>query len=81
MPGTLARQRPGIGDPCLSDKMATPLNSLFFVLNISFLSNYCVKYSDNIVKLCVGVECNSCVPLDTVVLIVALMMAFPFVVI
>ena len=62
-PGTLARQRPGIGDACQSGKMATLLNSLFFVFKISLLPNYLVKYYDYIVKWCSGVEYNWCISL------------------
>ena len=51
MPGTLTWHRSGIGDACQSGKMATWLRSLFFVIKISCLPNYSVKYYDyNIVK-------------------------------
>ena len=49
MPGTVPWQQSGLGDACQSGKMATLLNSLFFVFNISFLSNYHVGYYDYIV--------------------------------
>ena len=64
MPVTLAMQRPGLGDACQSGKMATLLNSLFFVFKISLLPNYPVKYYDYIVKLYSSVACNWCVLLD-----------------
>ena len=57
MPGTLAWQRPGLGDACQSGKMASLLNSLFFMFKILLLPNYRVKY-DYIVKWCSGVACN-----------------------
>ena len=40
MPVTLARLQSGLGDPRKSSEMATVLNALSFVFNISFLSNY-----------------------------------------
>ena len=64
MPGTLAWQRPRLGDACQSGKMATLFNSLFFVFKISFLPNYRVKYYDYIVKWWSGVACKWCVSLD-----------------
>ena len=56
IPGTFPWQWPGIGDTCQSGKMVTLLNSLFFVLNISFLPNYTIKYYDYIEKWCSGVQ-------------------------
>ena len=47
-----------LGDACQSGKMATLLNSLFFMFKILFLPNYRVKYYDYIVKWCSGVACN-----------------------
>ena len=38
--GTLAKQWPGIGDACQQVKIATLLNSLFFVIKMSFLPNW-----------------------------------------
>ena len=64
MPDTLAWQRAGLRDTCQSVKMATLLNSLFFVVEISFLPNYSVKYHDYIVKRCSRTACNWFVPLD-----------------
>ena len=58
------------GDTFQCGKMATLLNSLFFVFK-SFLPNYRVKYYDYIVKWCNGVACNWCVSLD-IALILAL---------
>ena len=57
MPGTLVWQRSGLGDACQSGKMATPLNSFFFVFNFSLLPDYWV----NIIilsKWCSGIACN-----------------------
>ena len=50
VPGTLAWQRPSLGDSCQNGKMATLLNSLFFMFKISFLPKYRVKHYDYIVK-------------------------------
>ena len=61
---TLARQRPRLGDACQSGKMASLLESLFFVFRISLLPNYRVNYYDYIVKWCSGIPCNWCVSLD-----------------
>ena len=52
MPGTFGRQQSSFRD------------SLFFMLKISFLPKYRVKYYDYIVKWCSGVACNWCVLLD-----------------
>ena len=49
IPDTLAFQ---------SSQMAKLLNYLFFVINILFLLNYCVKYYDYIVEWFSGVACN-----------------------
>ena len=50
---------PGSGEAlvihCQGGKMAALLNSLFFVLNISFLPKYRVKYDGYIVKWCSGI--------------------------
>ena len=66
MPGTLAKQCPGLGDACQSGKLATltVLNSLFFVFRILLLPNYRVKYYDYIAKWCSGVACDWCASLD-----------------
>ena len=71
MPGTLAWQRPGLGDACKSGKMVTLWNSLFFVFKMLLLPNYRVKYYDYIVKWCISIACNWCVSLD-ICLILAL---------
>ena len=55
MPGTLANQRPRLGDACQNSEMATPLNSLSFVSKIFFLPKYRVKYYDYIVKWYSGI--------------------------
>ena len=47
-----------------SGKMATLLNSLFFVFKISLLPNYHFTYYDYVLKWCNGVTCNWCVSLD-----------------
>ena len=39
--GTLAWQRPSLGDSCKSGKMATLLNSLFSVSNIMIIVKWC----------------------------------------
>ena len=61
MPGTLEWQRYCLGDACQTGKMATLLNSSFFVFNISILPNYHVKCYDYFavvqhVKWCVSVD-------------------------
>ena len=49
MPGMLAWQRRSLDDSCQGGKMAAALfNSLFFVLIISFLPKYSVRYYDYI---------------------------------
>ena len=50
MSGIMVWQRPSLGDLCKSSEMATLLNSLYFVFNISFLRKYRVKYYDYIAK-------------------------------
>ena len=69
MPATLARQRPRLGDACQNGKMATLLNSIFFVFEMLFPPNYRVKYYDYIVKWCSGITCNWCVSLDIAVIL------------
>ena len=61
MQGTLVLQRSGLCDTCQSGKMATLLNSLFFVFDFSLLPDYRVKYYDYIVKWCIGIACNRCI--------------------
>ena len=58
MPGTLALQQSGLGDVYQSGKMASLLNSLFFVFKISLLPIYRVKYYDYCVKWYSGIVCN-----------------------
>ena len=55
---------PGISEACQNDKMATPVNSLFFEFKMSFLPKYCDYMY--IVKWCSVVACNWCVSLDIV---------------
>ena len=52
-----------LGDAA-SRKMATLMNSSFFVLKISLLRNYRVKCYDYIVKWCSGIVCDWSAPLD-----------------
>ena len=56
MPVSLARLRPRLGDTCQSGEMATLLNSLSFVFNISFPPNYRVKYYDYNGNWCVSLN-------------------------
>ena len=65
LPSTyVAWQRRSLGDGCESRKMATPMNTLFFVFKISLLRNYHVKYYDYIVKWCSGITCDWSASLD-----------------
>ena len=64
MPGTLAWQWSGVGDPRKSNEMATLLNSLLFVFTFSFMPTDRVKYYDYIVKWCSLISCNWCVSLN-----------------
>ena len=59
-------------------KMATLLNSLFFVFNVPLLPKYRVKYYDYIVKWCSGVVglYNWCVSLD-IAIILTLILVWP----
>ena len=55
MPATLICPQRSLGSSCQTGKMAALLNSLLFVLKISFLPKYCVIYYDYIVKWCSGI--------------------------
>ena len=57
-------------DACQPGKMATLMNSLFFVFKISHLRNYCVQYYDYIVKWCSEIACNWCASLDICLILV-----------
>ena len=77
MPGTLARQRPRLGDGCQSGEMATLLHTLCFVFKYSFQSTFRVKYYDFIVKWCSGISFDGCASLDIgFILAVFLMLIF-----
>ena len=71
MPGTLPRQRSGIGDSCQSGKKATLLNASVFLFEMSFLttvSNSMIM--PYVVKRSSGVSCNWCVLLDIALILV-----------
>ena len=55
MPGTLAWERPSLGDSWQSRKIAALLHSLYFVFTMSLLPKCSVKYYDYIVTWCSGI--------------------------
>ena len=55
-----------LGSSCQSTEMATLLNSIYFVFNISFLPKYRVIYYEYTVKWCSLISFNWCLWLDIV---------------